>query len=180
MSLTALADGARWVLVVLFVLAGLEKIVTLRAGAARWHPVILPRPWMPRYAIALLSLSLIADTSTIVLLMTWEALGASVAIVVITTYTVAGWPVHWRGQEQGCRCLWNFLEVSSRKGFVVRNLLIVLLAIAVAISRPALSLVGLVLGGATMASFGVAARAAGSRSGSSRLRPRERMTELPL
>ena len=115
------ASGARWALVVVFSLAALEKLHTLRSGSAAWHPVLLITDLRRRHAVQLLALSLTADIGEIVLLLGRPALGGVVAFMLVVTYTVAAFPVHGTGGRDGCRCFWRVLNARSRDGMVARN-----------------------------------------------------------
>jgi hypothetical protein len=139
-SLAAANDGARWVLVIVFALASLEKALTLRARAEAWHPVVLTLGRVRRYATALFASSLAADLITIALLTLQPRGGAVAAVLLISIYTVAAFGMHNGSQAKECRCFWKILNSSSRLSLVTRNALLLTLGLMVALEDAGSSL----------------------------------------
>jgi hypothetical protein len=130
-----LGSVSRWVLVVVFSLAALEKIGTLRSKAAAWHPVLLVSDWRRRHAVHLLVVSLAADAAALILLVVRPALGATLAMLLVVAYTYAALAVHSGRIGHGCRCFWRVLNVRSRSGMVARNTALAILAFLTAASN---------------------------------------------
>jgi hypothetical protein len=139
-SLAAASDGARWVLVIVFGLASLEKALTLRARAQSWHPVVLALGRVRRHATALFASSLTADLISIALLTLQPRGGAVAAILLISIYTVAAFGMHNGSQAKECRCFWKILNTSSRLPLVTRNALLLTFGLMVALEYAGSSL----------------------------------------
>jgi uncharacterized membrane protein YphA (DoxX/SURF4 family) len=122
-----LADGARWVLAVVFCLSGIEKASTLSSHAARWHPVMLVSGWRRKHATALLAASLITDLLCIVFLVAGPRIGSFLALGLLVAYTLAGFSVHEHA-DADCQCLFGILKTRTRETFLVRNAALLILA----------------------------------------------------
>jgi methylamine utilization protein MauE len=121
----AVADLARWSLVVVFALAATEKTDTLRSRSAAWHPVLLSNDRLRRHATPLIAASLTADGFAIVLLVLLPRAGAAVSAVLVVLYSLTAWNAHFQAD---CRCFWRVLNTSSRVGFLGRNCALLVLA----------------------------------------------------
>jgi hypothetical protein len=133
----ALADGARLALSAVFVFAIAEKISSLRAHAAGWHPVMLAGgARRRRHATALMRAALVADLAAIALLVAQPRVGAAVSLLVFAVYTVAGIGAHSAGDRVDCRCLLGLLNSSTVAGLLARNSAFGACAALVAIDSP--------------------------------------------
>ena len=88
MFLDGAADGARWVLVIVFVLAAIEKASTLRSRSAAWHPVILVSARRRRHGGVLIAASLMADALAVGRLVSAPLAGAVFGAVLIAGYSI--------------------------------------------------------------------------------------------
>lgn len=107
----------------MFALAIVEKVATLKSGAAQWHPVIIVSSWRRRHATFLVGAAVALDSLTVAALVSKPRLGGAVACGTIGAYTLAARRVQF-GAE-GCRCLNRRLDAHTTTGFVVRNLVLV-------------------------------------------------------
>lgn len=145
-----LADGARWVLILVFCLAALEKAGMIRSRSSAWHPVILASPLLHRHATAIMLASLTADVAAVVLLLINPVAGGVASTMLVAAYSGAGWRAHTLPNARGCRCLWRFLNTSTKGGLAVRNVSLLLLAALVS------SVPGRISGGSLLAAIGTA------------------------
>jgi hypothetical protein len=146
----ALADGARWALMTLLVLAALEKLASLLRGTAAWHPVLLVSPTRRRWAGWLMGASLLADSTALFLLVASPRRGAALTLALIVVYTSAALPLHTH-RSSDCRCFSNYFNSKTRSGLVARNAWIVLMTVLVLLTSPNASWIGLSLGGLLLA-----------------------------
>jgi hypothetical protein len=149
LNLDAIVNGARWALVIVFAFAVIEKIQALKSGSAAWHPVMLVSACRRRWATHLMAGSLAVDVVAIGLLIGDQVKGGLLSAVLVVVYSIAGARVHIQSAEE-CRCLWKLLNTSTRRGLVVRNCVLVLLAGLVMTGSPAISMPGLVWGAALL------------------------------
>lgn len=140
------AEGARWVLALAFLLAAMEKVLALRSRSAAWHPVMLVSPVRRRLANTLFSISAVADICAVVLLILAPRNGGVLAGALVFTYTVAGWSVHAGGHEEQCDCFWRVLNTYTREGLLVRNSLLIVSAILVSTGVSSQQLSGVLWG----------------------------------
>lgn len=154
------ANGARWTLVVVFALAAVEKIVTLRSGSAAWHPVMLVNPRLRPWATGLMAGSFVVDVVALGLLIKWPVQGGLLASALVVAYSAAAARVHIRGAARECRCIWKLLNASTRKGLVVRNVLLIILAGFVATASPTTSVPGVLWAGVLFGAISGATRLA--------------------
>jgi hypothetical protein len=122
------ADGARWVLVLVFCLAALEKTGTLLSRSSAWHPAIVASAFLRRHATVMMLAALAADVAAVGLLLIKPAAGGVASAMLVVGYSRAGLRAHTKPHAEGCRCLWRFLNTSTRGGLLVRNALLLLLA----------------------------------------------------
>lgn len=130
------ADGIRWALVALFVLAFAEKALLVLHRSARWHPVLLISEWRRRWATPLMVTGLIADLAVTLALTAVPAAGGFAASVLTAGYWHAARGVHDQVAHSGCRCFFGILNTSSVASLRLRNASIIALGIVVAITRP--------------------------------------------
>ena len=124
-----IGEGARWSLVIVFVLAIAEKVATLRSGSAQWHPLMLVTLRRQKYATPLMIASLFVDVLAVALLVSRSAEGALVSGGILLVYTAAAWPVHESSSDSTCRCFYGLFNSSTRKGLILRNSLLFALAV---------------------------------------------------
>jgi hypothetical protein len=146
------ADGARWLLAAVLVLAVLEKSASLWTRSAAWHPLMLVSPGRRRHAASLMVAALCCDIVAVGLLLAAPVVGSAVAAALVVAYSVLALPVHGRGGLGSCRCFWKMLNTSTRAGLLARNALLVACALVIAAYPPeALTLAGLAVGGCLLA-----------------------------
>jgi hypothetical protein len=145
------ADGARWALIAVMVLAGAEKFTSLRRRAAAWHPVMLVSLRRRHWAQLLMSTALLLDICAALFLVVTPQLGAALASAAILTYTWASLPMHHADKPADCRCFIGVLNTRTRVGFLARNSLLFLFTLAILVRRPEASWAGVMLGGVLLA-----------------------------
>jgi len=128
-----LPSGARTALVLVFGLAAVEKVITLRSGSAAWHPGIIVSNWRRTHAVSLLSVALAADIACIGLLSWRPLLGSAASMVGLAGYTALA-PRHLTGDR--CHCFWRILDSRTFGTLVVRNALLVGMAVLVFLQPP--------------------------------------------
>ena len=165
MFLDGAADGARWVLVIVFALAAIEKASTLRSRSATWHPVILVSARRRRHGVLLIAASLIADALALGLLVSAPLVGAVFGAALIAGYSIAARTVHLATSEERCSCFWKGINTSTKLGLMIRNLFLFVLAGLVTVLPPAPTPTGLLWAAGMLTVLFVLARAA-DRSGS--------------
>ncbi len=121
LGLDSLADGARWLLILAFLLAGVEKAITLHSRSAAWHPVMLVSKWRRRNAVRLMQLSLASDVLVVALLVGSPSLGALTSSALLIAYSVSAATVHSSGRSGGCRCVWGLLNATTKVGLALRT-----------------------------------------------------------
>lgn len=145
-------DGARWALILIFSLALLEKLHVLQTTSPRTHPVVQASRLLARFPLQSILISLGLDLASIVLLSFRPLEGALTSSGAILIYTVAGAAVFGGSetskgnQPGGCRCFSGQLDTSSRTSFLIRNGVLLLMAISVAVTRPIVSVAGVAWG----------------------------------
>jgi hypothetical protein len=144
-----MAEGARWLLVVVFALAAVEKGATLWTRSVAWHPVMLVSRARRRHATTLMGAALAADLVAVALLLAVPVAGAAAGAALVVAYSILSLPVHGGRQSVGsCRCFWKVLNTTTRRGLLVRNVLLAAFALAAAAVPPAtVTLAGLAAGG---------------------------------
>lgn len=138
-----LADGARWTLVAVFALSAFEKVITLHARSAAWHPVMIVSRRRRTHAPLLMAAALLGDATGVALLVGRPYTGGLVAALLLSVYSVAGVSGYRSPGDRHCRCVWKILDTASRLTFLSRNVLLFLFAVAVALVRPTSSVLGL-------------------------------------
>lgn len=128
------ADGARWAVLVVFVLASVEKVGVLRSRSSEWHPVMLVTQWRRQHARLLIILSLVMDTTAAMLLLVKPPLGLLLAASLLITYTAAAIRAH-NGRDD-CRCLWKMLNARTTLGLIMRNALLLGLTLLALLRMP--------------------------------------------
>lgn len=158
-SAQLLVGGARIVLIVVFALATMEKVGTLAKGSAAWHPVMVAHPRLRHLATHLIGASIMADLAIIALLSLSPRLAGAISIVIVSAYSLAGLNTHSVLGSSECRCLWRILNPSTRRGFGIRNaMLIGLAAVLILSSAPEWSIGGVVAGAALLLLISVTIR----------------------
>ena len=160
----ALADGARWALLVVFAVSCAEKALSLLRGAAAWHPIVLVSVNRRRHAVLLMSASLLADVVPIFMLLAWPRLGAAIAGILVLCYSWVAFSLHSIAAPADCRCFLGLFNTHTKAGLVTRNTAPLQLACAVFVARADASWPGLVLamslGGMTLVLTALAEHAA--------------------
>jgi hypothetical protein len=128
-------EGARWALIVVFVLAVTEKGTSVWTRTAAWHPLMLVSAVRRRRARRLMAVALLADLATVVLLVLFPVAGAVSAASLVAAYTALALPVHAAGQSQ-CRCFWRVLNSATKPALLARNAVLLALAVTVALRMP--------------------------------------------
>lgn len=140
-----LSDGARWLVMAIFALSLGERITLLRSKSSRWHPVMLAYPLLRRHAPLWTALALVADAMVLGLMVISPSSGAPMAIALVVAYSLLA--LHARpGPEGHCRCFWKVLNTATRLALLVRNSVVIGLAVLVVAQPPRLSVSGLALG----------------------------------
>lgn len=169
MNVGAIAYGARALLTVVFILAVIEKVITLQRKSAAWHPVLIVSRWRRNHAPALIDAALMSDLTAVVLLVVTPPAGAVVSIAILLAYTVAAIPMHAAPTSSPCRCMWKILDTTTRGGLLLRNALLALLSSTLIVASPIGSVEGW---GWTLSLFAMVATAnrLASRTGRRRTR----------
>jgi hypothetical protein len=139
--LHSIADGSRWALTCAFALSSLEKLGTLKSGAAAWQPVILGSDRRRRHARSLIAASLVADLITMLTLLLRASSGAAMSASLIVLYTWAYVGLRGRSgvQEDGCHCFWGVMNTRTLRGLICRNSALLGLALLVMAVTPSIS-----------------------------------------
>ena len=159
MSIEAIFDGVRWVLIAVFAFSIIEKAATLWTRSAAWHPVMLVSRGRRRHATTLMATALVADAATIVLLGLLPSVGAVTASVLLAAYTVLALPIPSTGRGT-CRCFWKVLDTRTKPAFLARNAVLAAFTVTVAAQPPSRASVAGVAFGAVLL-VGLAALVAG-------------------
>lgn len=147
------AQGARWVLVVAFVLSAAEKAKTLGTRASSWHPTMLRSPWRRSHATRLMSIALVGDACAVFMLIVLPAAGALLSAGLLAVYTVVSVSSRRLSGRQACQCFARFLNTTTRRGDLSRNLSLLLLSAAAALATPTVSMLGVAFAGALLAAL---------------------------
>jgi hypothetical protein len=127
-----LFDGLRWLLVSAMCLAIAEKLTTLHAGSAKWHPVMLANSWRREQAVRLMSLSVALDALVLLMLLLWPRAGGAGMVLLTLAYSAIALPNS--KSHDTCRCFLAMFKVRTPVGFGVRNLLFVSAGFVVALA----------------------------------------------
>ncbi len=132
--MVSLAQAARLVLLVVFGLSAVEKSVTMFRRRAAWHPVLIVSEWRRAHAFFLLGAALTCDCAIVLLLLTNPRVGGACAFGLIAAYTFLAQRVHSDTEGKGCACLWKLLNSKSRGSLLVRNVMLSVFALGVAVA----------------------------------------------
>lgn len=149
MDISSVADGVRWLLVLIFLLAGFEKAGRLQSGMVTSHPVIRSWTLFMRYPRVVMTTSFLSDVAACGLLVATPGAGGAAAIGLLLTYSIAGLGVRDESltadesdRGRACNCLPAALETSSRRALVTRNSVLLSLSVIVVAVSPTPSIAG--------------------------------------
>lgn len=122
-------EGARWVIMLTFLLSTIEKLRTLASRSANWHPMMLATAWRHKHATSLLSVFLGLDFLVVALSTVRPVAAGMLAASLIGVYSWAALrPQREAPGSTGCRCLAVWLNARTHAGLVARNSVLIMLA----------------------------------------------------
>jgi len=117
-------------------LSGFEKARVVVEGRARWHPVVLNWPQLRAVApIALATGGAFDFLIAAMMLRSESQVWASVTWAgTLAVYTLLGFRAI--AASGTCGCLTGSLDASSRRELIIRNSLLIILSLSIALTRP--------------------------------------------